>query len=465
MARIEKVAVLGLDCADPVLTFDRWAGELPNLSRLMAGGTYGPLTSSIPPVTVPAWSCMASSQDPGALGIYGFQNRKDYSYDNKYIATSAAVREPRIWDVVGRHGRESIVVGVPGTYPIVRPPAGHLVAGFLTPDAARSDYTWPPALKHEIRNLVGEYLVDVPDYRTADRQALLDTIREMTDRRFRVVRYLVNHKPWDLLWMVEIGLDRMHHAFWSFMDPQHRRYRAGNPFEHAIHDYLVHLDVLVGELLGELDLETTAVWVVSDHGAQCMRGGFRLNEWLRREGYLRLTTDDLPPGRRLESSLVDWPRTAAWAEGGYYAGCFLNVQGREPQGTVPPGEYEQVRAEIATKLEALLDPDGQPMGTRAYRPQDLYPRIERIPPDLIVLLGNLRWRSVGTVGHEGLFHFDDQPGTDDANHAQDGVFIVAHPSLPARGRIEGLTLYDVMPTILRQMALPIPEGLRGRPSV
>ena len=54
----KKVFVIGLDCADPELIFDRWREDLPNLSRLMGGGLYGPLTSSHPPITVPAWSSM-----------------------------------------------------------------------------------------------------------------------------------------------------------------------------------------------------------------------------------------------------------------------------------------------------------------------------------------------------------------------------------------------------------------------
>ena len=67
-----KVVVIGLDCAEPQLLFERYRGRLPNLERLMARGTYGRLRSCDPPITVPAWSSMMSSKDPGTLGIYGF---------------------------------------------------------------------------------------------------------------------------------------------------------------------------------------------------------------------------------------------------------------------------------------------------------------------------------------------------------------------------------------------------------
>ena len=86
--RDRKVMVIGLDCAAPQLVFDKWQDELPTFKQLYTQGVFGELQSSIPAITVPAWSSMMSSKDPGTLGIYGFRNRRDYSYDNLYIATT-----------------------------------------------------------------------------------------------------------------------------------------------------------------------------------------------------------------------------------------------------------------------------------------------------------------------------------------------------------------------------------------
>src|SRR5437879_2135115 len=113
-----RVAIIGLDCAEPSLIFDRWAGSLPHLDELRRRGKWGKLESVIPAITVPAWSCMTSGKDPGTLGIYGFRNRRDYSYNGMTIATSDQVREPRLWDILSRHGKKVIVLGVPETYPV-----------------------------------------------------------------------------------------------------------------------------------------------------------------------------------------------------------------------------------------------------------------------------------------------------------------------------------------------------------
>ena len=65
-----KLLVIGLDCAPPELLFDQWRDELPNFGRLINTGAYGELMSATPAITVPAWSSMTSSKDPGTLGFY-----------------------------------------------------------------------------------------------------------------------------------------------------------------------------------------------------------------------------------------------------------------------------------------------------------------------------------------------------------------------------------------------------------
>ena len=111
---------------------DEWADELPVAKRLMDNGVYGRLTSTIPPITCPAWMCMATSKDPGQLGLYGFRNRKDYTYDGLSIANSTAVREDTVWDILGRNDKQSAVIGVPMTFP-PKPLKGWMVTSFLTP--------------------------------------------------------------------------------------------------------------------------------------------------------------------------------------------------------------------------------------------------------------------------------------------------------------------------------------------
>jgi predicted AlkP superfamily phosphohydrolase/phosphomutase len=449
--------ILGLDCAEPSLVLDRWRDRLPTISGLMERGAFGRLTSVVPPITVPAWSCMMASRTPGDLGVYGFRNRSDHSYDGLFIANGTAIKEPRLWDLATRGGKRSIVLGVPGTYP-PRPLNGVMVTCFLTP-STESQYTFPPLLKREVEQVVGEYMFDTKDFRTEKKDWLLEQIYEMTDRRFALAEHLLETKPWELFAMVEMGPDRMHHGFWKDMDPEHRKHVPGGRFESAILDYHVHLDGLLAKLLAHANGDT-AVLVVSDHGAKRMDGGIRVNEWLRREGLLATARE--PEGtERLADVGVDWGNTTAWGDGGYYARIFLNVRGREPEGTVAPEDYERVRDDLARRLGEIPDENGNPIDTRVYRPEELYDRVEGVAPDLIVHFGDLYWRAVGTIGgDEGVHTFENDTGPDDANHAQDGLLILAAPGVDPGPR-EGMHLLDVAPTVLELLGLPVPDSMRG----
>jgi predicted AlkP superfamily phosphohydrolase/phosphomutase len=450
--------IVGLDCAEPSLVLDRWRDELPTISGLMERGRWGRLTSVVPPITVPAWSCMMASRTPGDLGVYGFRNRADHTYDGAFIADGSAIRVPRLWDLLTAEGEPSIVIGVPGTYP-PRPLKGVMVSCFLTP-STESRYTWPPALRDEVEEVVGEYLFDCTNFRTEDKDDLLRQVYEMTDRRFALAEHLLATKPWRLFALVEMGPDRMHHGFWKDLDAEHRKHVPGSPYADAILDYHRHLDGLIARLLGHAD-DDTVVLVVSDHGAKRLDGGIRVNEWLRREGLLATRSE--PEGVCRPADVgIDWARTTAWGEGGYYARVFLNVRGREPEGTIDPADYESVRDDLAQRLAAIPDERGRPIGTKVYRPEELYPHVEGVAPDLIVIFGDLYWRSVATIGGpEGVHTFENDTGPDDANHAQDGLYVLSGPGVEATGRSDG-HLLDIAPTLLELLGLEIPAGMRGR---
>ncbi|HEX2588620.1 MAG TPA: alkaline phosphatase family protein [Gaiellales bacterium] len=452
----KRLMIIGLDCAAPEILFDDMKGELPVLNRLMERGVYGPLESCDPPITVPAWTCMMSSKDPGTLGFYGFRNRKDHSYDGLTFATAEKVKEDRVWDILSRAGKHVVVLGVPQTFPPSRV-NGEMIGCFLSP-STESRYTFPEELRDEIKQVVGEYMVDVPNFRTDQKDRILRDINEMTRRRFQLARHLRDSRPWDFFMMVEMGPDRLHHGFWRYYDPKHPNYVPGTDYERAFRDYYRYLDSEIGSLIETLDDET-ALMVVSDHGAQSMYGGIQVNEWLIREGYL--TLKDPGASGPVKPDMIDWARTRVWGDGGYYSRIFLNVRGREPEGIVEPEAVEALRDELIAKLEALGDENGDPIGTRVFRPEGLYHAVNGVPPDLICYFGNLTWRSIGSVGDGRVHVRENDTGPDDANHAKFGIYIFDGPGMP-QSPPHGARLFDIAPTVLAALGQPVPEDMQGR---
>ena len=153
--------------------------------------------------------------------------------------------------------------------------------------------------------------------------------------------------------------DRIQHMFWRLRDERHPAHR---PLRSSEADPIAaayrRIDELVGEIrskhLGEKDL----LLVVSDHGFSSFRRAVNLNRWLVEEGYL--VGKDSPGERSLESGIgrpvftgIDWSKTRAYSLG--LGRIWLNLKGREPGGTVAPGDAEALAREIAARLLALDD--------------------------------------------------------------------------------------------------------------
>jgi predicted AlkP superfamily phosphohydrolase/phosphomutase len=253
--------------------------------------------------------------------------------------------------------------------------------------------------------------------------------------------------------------------------------------------------------------------VLSDHGAGSLQYVINLNRWLAQAGLLEYRDSGrgrwrqfrtrgiqalasryrryVPPalrdtirarlgGQRFEqikgqmesallSSAIDWTRTRAYALGAG-GNLYVNLAGREPQGTVQPGhEYEQVREQLRTGLLALVHPDtGQCPVKQVHRREDLYrgPFLEQAP-DLVVewadytCWGRGRYDSRGTAVWEErrTFDFSDLPLT--GTHRPDGMLIVRGPGVRAGGQIAGAHLMDLSPTVLSHLGLRPPGGMDG----
>lgn len=408
-----KTLVIGLDGASPewLLNDD----GLATIRSLMEIGVYGRLESVAPPAGVPGWMCLATGQNPGALGVHGATRRVDRSYKPPAPVDASAFQAPTLWDQTTQDGGKAILIGV------------------------------PPAETS-------------PEVAEVDKAELYQRVLEESRSRFQDARRRLENEPWDYFQVVETGLDRVQRAFWRHHDPEHPLHEPGGPLQNAVRDYYRHLD---DELAALLDLltEETVVLVVSTHGAQRLEGGFCVNDWLIRQGLLTLRShpDRVEPFERLD---VDWSQTKAWAEGGSHGQIFLNVKGREPEGTIEPSDYERFRDDLKARLEA--EAGGAPLETLAYKPEDAYREVRGVAPDLIVHFGGLRWRAIGDVGHRATHIQSRDGGLDDAAPARQGAFVLASPQLPPMGEIQGAGLLDIAPTLLDMTGRQRLPNLLGR---
>ena len=159
-----RVLIVGADGADPKFAAHLMAeGKMPNLARLCARGTWGPLQTTFPPVSPVAWMTCLTGVPPAGHGIRDFITKAPDSYlptiglfdvrgGRDRIPTYASRRTaPTLGEILTDAGRWAYILGVPGTFP---PPAiqGGMLAGFGMPDlvgtfGTTAWYTSDPAHK------------------------------------------------------------------------------------------------------------------------------------------------------------------------------------------------------------------------------------------------------------------------------------------------------------------------------
>lgn len=339
---------------------------------------------------------------------------------------------------------------MPGTYPA---PAveGLVVGDFLTP-GVEAAFTHPVAARSRVLDLVPDYRFDVTDFRHRDVGTLVADVTAMTRDRFRLARALAA-EPWDFFALHEIGTDRLNHRLWP------ASFDAPDEVSDRLLGYYRELDRELGLLLEALPADARVI-IASDHGARHMRGGVRINQWLVDHSYLRLRPG--VPAGTVDPDSVDWDHTMAWGEGGYYARVCLNVKGREPRGTVLDTDVPHLLDELRQGLSAIQGDNGRVLTTTARTPAELYRAQRGVPPDLLVLFDDLACRSIGTLTGGEVFTVENDTGTDVANHSMDGLVLIRGEATNLRTGAEAPVLYDIGPTILDLLGLPVPESMIGR---
>lgn len=452
-----RVVVIGLDCAAPDIIFNKLKEQLPNLNSMANEGVYGKLRSTDPPITVPAWMVMATGRSPGELGMYGFRSRAGNSYTKIKIPSSSDIKFDTVWEILGKRNKKSIVIAVPPSYP-PKPLPGLLVTDFLTPDKSK-EFTYPPGLKREILSDFPDYEFDVK-FRKPEKEKIIDEIYNMTDTRFKMAEKFIKDKEWDFFFMVEIGIDRIHHAFWRYIDENSHLYEDNKEMKQKFISYFQMVDMHVGKIVSLLD-EDTVVLVVSDHGAKAMKGAFAINQWLAKEGYLVFKNQGIAPGSSLEDAEVDWQKTKAWAWGGYYARIFLNIKGREEEGVIEKSDRSKELNKLKTKILNLKGPNGETWDTKVFEPEDLFETVNGDKSDLFIYLDDLNWRAAGTVGYDTDYLFENDTGPDDAVHDYDGLYIMYRKGKKIGKNINS-TIYQIAPTILDIYRVRKRYGIEGK---
>jgi predicted AlkP superfamily phosphohydrolase/phosphomutase len=256
--------------------------------------------------------------------------------------------------------------------------------------------------------------------------------------------------------------DRVQHMFWRHLKNARTSEapRPSNDPASVIEELYKKMDVLIGRTMEKMSKDSLLL-VVSDHGFKSFEWGVNLNSWLRQQGYLALR-EGAASGDWFQD--VDWSKTRAYSLG--LNGIYLNMKGRESQGTVEAGpEASRLRTELCEKLQGLPDPATSRVAIlRAFDAMKSYTGPYRgNAPDVIVGFGEgyrASWDSAqGKVTSE-VFEVNSKAWSGD--HCIDPGLVpgVLFSNWKIDG--DGHAITDVAPTLLDLFGLKIPVHMDGK---
>ncbi|CAI50690.1 probable phosphodiesterase [Natronomonas pharaonis DSM 2160] len=417
-----RVAFFGIDGVPYSLVADN-EETFENLTAIAENGGGGAIDSIVPPESSACWPALTTGVNPGETGVYGFQDREVDSYDT-YVPMGQDVQAKRLWTRVNDTGREATVLNVPVTFPPNRDIQRN-ASGFLSPGLKKAAY--PDELRETLEDL--DYKIDVNAKlgHKEDKSAFIEDAHRTLDARFEAFKHYIEQDDWHLFFGVFMTTDRVNHFLY-------KDYVTDGEYKEEFLEFYAKLDQYLGELRSLLSEETTMV-VASDHGFMQLDHEVNCNVWLEENGWLSFDDDD----HNSLSDIADDTRAYSLIPGRFY----LNLKGREPNGTVPQDEYESVRSELKADLEAMEGPDGKPVADRVVTKEDAFRGDhDDIAPDLVVI-PNTGFDLKSTFkGGEKVFTTGPRNGM---HSFEDACLFVDDK----QATIKNADLYDITPTILK----------------
>ncbi|MEM0117531.1 MAG: alkaline phosphatase family protein [Conexivisphaerales archaeon] len=429
--------------------------SLKNFEKILNEGQSCHLKSVIPYVTGPAWTSLFTGVNPGKHGIFDMYTEEN---GTRIVPSISQTNIPFLWEYATWAGKKSLVLGVPFYYP-----APVINGVFVTG-------RFVPKLDCYPKWITEKYDVSGFDYskkitNLGDNQELrkisVNNAMEMLDRRIKLFDSLVKAEKWDLVVNIDSMPDEIMHIAYNWR-PR-----------------IIEMYSKLDELLGIIVRRSTSqdnIFVVSDHGFQGIVKKFYLLEWMRRYGYVkresyfRAKLKRIRGFNRIVRKLKHTLNITHLAE---EEGLIPNIKGAENRDTVrlarTTGDHAWVfinqtmaNEDFVQKLRMALTSlikIGYLQGV--YDTRELYhgEKVAQLPNRIIVESAQGVLIDVKTLTYGKLEHMYPKPV---GGHDRNGLLIIWGKGMKQIGK-DDRSIYDILPTTLKIMKLPIPDFLDGFP--
>ena len=487
-----RILFIGLDAAtwvviEPLLR----EGKLPHMARLIQRGTAAEFKPFIPSESPLIWTSIATGVDPSQHGIQSFSRRLPGT-DQQVPLRSEFRRAAAFWNLLTDAGKSVITIKWWASWP-AEPVRGATISARLQRDLA-SGQTWPAYLfpemddfreqgggsdaPHGVVSLPGKAPAAMaPPSAPAAAPASAAAPQMVVDSDLAGER---DEKPFDDMSVAALAryalakydptvfavyfksIDKIQHFLWRYhdyrtmagQDPGYRRKGT------RIDELYVDFDQVIGQLVALAGPRTITI-IVSDHGMEDRDSISNLYSLRNLDGDKLLAE----LGLLVRDGATDWAATRIYS---YANRCYewavdfrVNLEGREPAGSVAPGEAAAVVAMAKEQLARLEMTDGSPLFTSVADGADgvdisatLNPSLS-LDANLALPAGQprpLREFVIQTPQPEGV-HIDAPPG----------IFIAAGGPFNVNARPAQFTAEEILPTLLYALNVGIPQDLPAKP--
>lgn len=494
---LPKIVIIGLDGAcwkyiDPWLD----AGELPNLKELIKNGSRGVLRSSIPPVSSVAWPSIYTGTNPGKHGIFDWQwistDKKDLIF-----ASGSEVQSIAFWTIVNEYGKKVGIINVPMTYP-PEEIDGFFISGMDSPRNAQNISNIDIILKKLDREC-GKYTIlpkgDLIFEKRMDEYVKL--WEEIENIRTCYAVKILQKLSVDIFFIVYQITDIINHFT--------------NDTSLLLSAYKI-ADRNIGKIIKSFANEETTFFVISDHGAKAVKKEFYLNVWLERKGLLRykknpyLVGEDahsairnclksvsvdypsiikkivrnvlvkllsrrnmlsmlfwkylsrLYPNIRKRFSNIDWDNTQFYTTAKY--GCiYLNRNCKKTKV-----DYDRLIEHLVLELQKMKIPGlNKTVFQSIIKGNEFYKgKFDNNAPDIIAVSSDEDIMVSNAFISKNNILFGEPNTKLVGDHSMDGIILASGNHVKKGKVITNATVFDVVPTVLYLMNIPIPSYLDGK---
>ena len=451
---MSKVLCIGIEGFDPILAKEL-INLLPNLKKIQENSIFGEIKSTIPPVSPQTWISSLSGKNPGAFGFLDYKYRGDFSYKNRNIVNSLVVnnRVNCLYNILPKLGQKVSIVDVPGLYPPINILGGYSITDCVDEKFGR-DITAPVNFYKEINELFKNYVIDLK--KLDDYKKSLELVHEKIKQRIVLSKYLIDKKNCDFVFVVLRGLDFIINMLNKKTYYDYSETDSNFKIDKLVKEYYIWIDKEIGDIAGMIDNDELSLLLFSPFSFKKFNGFFNINEWLIEKGYLVLNNypNKLTPINMLD---IDWAKTIAWVE--HPGQLFINLEGRENNGTVMREEYDEVIQELVKRINQIpndFNINNQIIGARP-REDIISGTYSTFLPDIFIDFSEAQVNINEIVGYgkgnmsnifiKSMIYY---------GNGFPGYLSLYSLSLPSNMKLNEINLLNIAPTILDLLNLEIP---------